>query len=256
MSKELEARLAKLEEENAKHKAKIEDLEEENEALRKSKGTPKNEGRDKFKVTKGAKVDFEIEVEATEKDGYHDAGVKFKTGEANARRLEKEGKVKVIGKYVGKVALLLVFLFAGLFAQAQILSASQVKISSGQYLMNLENTLGTNLTRDTTTNTGTGVLVTDRAIVGPGEVTIVALVTKVSGTVAGTLVLTGSIDGTNYQTINQPNTQTAVVTVAAVSDATARYSFSLNTNPFRYYKVTHTGTGTMVSYLDAAILKH
>lgn len=135
------------------------------------------------------------------------------------------------------------------------LLASVMSVSAQAYLFDMENLLGTNLTRDTVTNTGTGVLVTDRKIVGPGEVTIVILVTKVSGTVAGSIVLTGSLDGTNYVGVNTIGTQTAV-TAVTVTDATARYEINLAHSPFLYYKITHTGSGTMVSYLDAKFMKH
>ena len=141
-------------------------------------------------------------------------------------------------------------LFVLLFALAVAVAAP-----AQSYVLDMENLLGTNLTRDTVTNTGTGVLVTDRKIVGPGTVTIVILVTKVSGTVAGSIVLTGSIDGTNYVAVNTVGTQTAITAVTA-TDATARYEINLSHSPFLYYKITHTGSGTMVSYLDAVLMKH
>lgn len=227
------------------------ELAKENARLEKAKSSVVVGGRterEKFNLAKGASVDYDVEVEATDKDKHHIPGERFKMGQKNAKLAEKKGWVKVIGKFT----TILLFLFIAFHSHAQITERS----GGGSFLLNMDNTLGTNITRDTVTNTGTGVLVTDRAITGFGNVTITVLVTKVSGTVAGAIVLTGSNDGSNYVAINTPGTQTAITTVAAVSDATARYTFNLASNQFRYYKLTHTGTGTMVSYLDAHIMKH
>ncbi|HYG02112.1 MAG TPA: hypothetical protein VD927_06670 [Chryseosolibacter sp.] len=108
---------------------------------------------------------------------------------------------------------------------------------------------------DTTTNAGTGSVKSAVISGGGTSTTVVVTVTKLSGTVGGTLTLLGSLDGTNYKALTTPNTATALATYTA-TDATNRYVWILSGNPFRYYKVEHAGTGTMSSTLDADILKH
>jgi hypothetical protein len=116
-------------------------------------------------------------------------------------------------------------------------------------------TYGSSYGTDTTTNAGTGS-VKSSVIGGSGTTTtIVVTVTKISGTVGGTLTLLGSLDGTNYKAVTTPNTATALATYTA-TDATNRYVWILSGSPFRYYKVEHAGTGTMASTLDADLLKH
>lgn len=66
-------------------------------------------------------------------------------------------------------------------------------------------------------------------------VTVQVVTKKISGTVAGTLVLQGSMDGTEWVTIGSG---------ASVSDASANYSFN-TTVRWYYYRVSWTGTGTM-----------
>ena len=62
-------------------------------------------------------------------------------------------------------------------------------------------------------------------------------ITKTSGTVAGTIVLYGSVDGTNY----------AAIDTTTLTDATAIRSVSYNYNGYAKYKVTVNQTGTSVA---------
>lgn len=97
---------------------------------------------------------------------------------------------------------------------------------------------------DTVTNTASKSLVV--AVSGPQSiVTIVATVTKISGTVAGTVRLLGSIDGVNYTA--------ADATTYTATDVAGGQSTSWIVTPSKYvnYKVTYTGTGTMVASLAA-----
>lgn len=113
----------------------------------------------------------------------------------------------------------------------------------------------TSVTRDTVTNTGTGY-VNCKILKGDGAITIQATVTKVSGTVAGALQLWGSIDGVAYSILNTIETQTAVASATATDTAGSKaYTWRFASSPFLYYRIVHTGTGTMVSYLDGVILK-
>jgi hypothetical protein len=78
--------------------------------------------------------------------------------------------------------------------------------------------------------------------------TIFVVVTKISGTVGGTLSLQGSIDGTNYKALNTPNTATALATFTA-TDATNTYHWVISGSPFLYYRVAWTGSsGQLASY--------
>lgn len=101
------------------------------------------------------------------------------------------------------------------------------------------------LTRDTVTNTATITLTSTRVPSSAGGSTLVwVAVTKISGTVGGTITLQGSIDGTNWKAANTADTQTALATVTA-TDASNTYHWRLTGNPYPYYRVSWTGTGTM-----------
>lgn len=112
-----------------------------------------------------------------------------------------------------------------------------------------------NFASDTVTNTGTAYLSTALITSAPATTTTVwVAVTKISGTVGGTLTLQGSLDGTNWKGINQPNIQTAVTTITA-SDATATYHWIITGSPFQYYRVSWTGTGTMAASFTAKLFR-
>lgn len=66
-------------------------------------------------------------------------------------------------------------------------------------------------------------------------VTAKVVVKKISGTVGGTLVLQGSMDGTEWVTIGS---------AATVTDASNNYSFN-TTVRWYYFRISWTGTGTM-----------
>lgn len=67
-------------------------------------------------------------------------------------------------------------------------------------------------------------------------VSLVVKVLKISGTVGGTISWQGSNDGTVYATI----------TTSTASDGSANYSYAVSDGaPYKYYRVSWTGTGTM-----------
>ncbi len=114
----------------------------------------------------------------------------------------------------------------------------------------------TDVSIDTVTNTGTNYLGNLVLVSGARQtVTVVITVTKVSGTVAGTITLQGSYDGTNFFALNTPETQTALATKTA-ADASAIYHYRLQGNPLPYYRVSWTGAGTMVAKMSAVLLAH
>lgn len=105
--------------------------------------------------------------------------------------------------------------------------------------------LGSNgLARDTVTNTGTE---TWTATVAKSKTLgITVAVTKVSGTVGGAITILGSTDGTTYYTIAS-SSQTP-------TDASANYGWEFTDPKWRYYRVSYTGTGTMVASAIAKLI--
>ena len=117
------------------------------------------------------------------------------------------------------------------------------------------NPLGSQVASDTVTNTGTAYLTTPVVSAAPATTsTIWVAVTKISGTVGGTITLQGSLDGTNYKALNTPNTATALATFTA-ADASATYHWVISGSPFRYYRVSWTGTGTMAASFTSQIFR-
>ena len=112
---------------------------------------------------------------------------------------------------------------------------------------------------DTVTNTGTAYL-TSLAKTGTGFLytTISCNVTKISGTVGGTITLQGALDSNTasagFSAVKTLETQTGVATVTA-ADATANYHWRLYGNPFTYYRVSWTGTGAMAASIGCRIVQ-
>jgi hypothetical protein len=92
----------------------------------------------------------------------------------------------------------------------------------------------------TLTDATTGY-VTSKVPGGYGNLSIQLIVTKTSGTVAGTAWLQASNDGTNYVTINSTDTL-ALTNVAAQSKL-----WNVGISPYLYYRAKITTTGTQVS---------
>jgi len=204
----------------------------------KEKVKKEGEGAGKKLVSTKPSVDFPVEVIATEADPYHETGAKFQAGSKKAAELVKRGWVKM-AKDAAMILLLVLASFGGV-------SAQQV----------FYNPLGTNLTTDTVTNAGTAYvstrLVERRA--HTSEI-IWVTVTKISGTVGGTITLQGSMDGTTYKAINTNDTSTALATVTA-TDATNTYHWRLLGGGFNYYRVSWTGTGTMAATIGAKFYRN
>lgn len=133
----------------------------------------------------------------------------------------------------------------------------------GRELLFYQNLGGaTNIELDTVTNTATNFVTSQRSGGGATSTTIVVTITKISGTVAGTLTLYGCNTGcgkttatTTWVRINQPDLQTAVPTITA-ADASALYSWTLSGSPTTYYRVSWTGSGTMAASFKANLMSH
>lgn len=107
-------------------------------------------------------------------------------------------------------------------------------------------------TSDTVTNTGTEVLSTQ--VNGYNEVVTVQLtVTKISGTVAGTAILQGSLDGTTWTTLNHAST-TGNDTITLTNVTTNSAIWVVEPSKYLYYRVSVTGSGTMVARISAKIM--
>lgn len=103
------------------------------------------------------------------------------------------------------------------------------------------------LVLDTVTNAGTETW----TLKVPGYKKVVAaqvVITKISGTLGGTVTLQGSLNGVNFVAIpSQTYTATDVASQSAI--------FTLDNSKYVYYRISWTGTGTMSasarSYLSA-----
>lgn len=148
-----------------------------------------------------------------------------------------------------KLFILIPFLFMAFVGQAQ--KASLYNATNTYSLARLQ---AATATRDTVTDTGLGALYS-KIQNGDGYVTIQVNVTKVSGTVAGTITVSGSLDGVNYKAASTEETQTALAT-AALTNGSDTFLWRLKKSPYLYYKISTAGGTTCVYYLDAFILKH
>lgn len=139
---------------------------------------------------------------------------------------------------------------------AFILFALMISFSCiSQHIM--YNSLGTLLATDTVTNTGTAVVSTRQMPINTtfSEALVWITVTKIGGTVGGTITLQGSIDGTNYKALNTVDTQTALATITA-TDASNTYHYRLSGGNFPYLRVSWTGTGTMSATVAAKVYRN
>lgn len=101
-------------------------------------------------------------------------------------------------------------------------------------------------TLDTVTNTASKVT-TGWGISDWGTgVTAHVVVTKISGTVGGSIAFQGSMDNTNWSTIGSASTP---------SDASANYSFN-TTVGWKYYRINFTGASTMSASFKAFIFQY
>lgn len=114
----------------------------------------------------------------------------------------------------------------------------------------------------TKTMTGSGVTVTNTAtvacslqVVSPyTSVTVGAVIAKTSGVLAGTLTLQGSLDGTNWETVPTALVAGAASTYTVTDVASQTKAFVITGSPFLYYRLSWTGTGTMVGTLSGVLL--
>jgi hypothetical protein len=107
------------------------------------------------------------------------------------------------------------------------------------------------LTSDTITNTGSGyVEFTLNSFYK--RVSFQPVVTKLSGTAAGTVTLQGSIDGINYVTVSSSYVSSATMSVTNVTTSTA--ILIVTSSPYRYYRLNYVGSGTMSCLLSGFLV--
>ena len=99
---------------------------------------------------------------------------------------------------------------------------------------------------DTVDNTETHVTTAYRVSTWTRGITAQVVVTKISGTVAGTLGLQGSMDGTNWTLIGSATTP---------ADTSATYSFNTIV-AWYYYRTSWVGTGTMSASFKTFLLPY
>lgn len=100
------------------------------------------------------------------------------------------------------------------------------------------------------TNTGTATAVIKMAQ-SYTTVSIQPIITKTSGTVAGTVTLQGSVDGVNFVTVDTAFAASKRVTYTATNVTTNAPVFIIKNSPYLYYQVSYTGSGTMVATFTA-----
>lgn len=127
-----------------------------------------------------------------------------------------------------KKLLFILTLFSGILLTSSVVTAQTAMTNPNGYAL------------DTATNTtaeGPTVGIKDFQSTSGFCITL----TKISGTVAGTTQLYGSMDGTGYAALGSAKTNTDV--------ASQTWCFDDSPKHYRYYKVLITGSGTMsVSY--------
>lgn len=128
-----------------------------------------------------------------------------------------------------------------IFALMVLLS---IEANAQSAVVNLKSTTTTK-TLDTVTNTGTRI---QRLKIGSYQdvVTVQPTFTKISGTLAGTATLMGSVDGVAYTAIGSAYTVTDVATQTPV--------FSVNPSIYQYYQLRWVGTGTMAGSFSTPVL--
>lgn len=104
---------------------------------------------------------------------------------------------------------------------------------------------------DTIANTATGYV--EKRVTGSyNTLSIQTVVTKLSGTAGGTITVQGSVDGTNFVTVNTSYISAQIQTVTNVTTNTK--VFVITGSPYAYYRLSYTGTGTMSCTLKGYML--
>lgn len=101
---------------------------------------------------------------------------------------------------------------------------------------------------DTVTDATVTVIKSITSTKGHSAVTMQVVLTKVSGTVAGTTKLQGSLNGTNWEDIGSAFTHTDVASQAKAFTQTGG-------SPYTFYRTITVGTGTMKAQVRVYYVK-
>lgn len=86
-------------------------------------------------------------------------------------------------------------------------------------------------------------------------ITVHALITKISGTVGGTLTLQGSVDGVTFVTVDTATFITdGAATYTPTNVASQSKIWVMENTPYLWYKLSYAGTGTMSATLKGYLL--
>lgn len=111
-----------------------------------------------------------------------------------------------------------------------------------------------NLTSDTVTNAGTNTLKVKSGFTYQW-VTAQVIITKISGTPAGNVIMQGSNDGTNFVAIPQWDNYRIVagdtLVPTNVSGTCGNKIWIFKGSKYLWYRVTYTGSGTMAASMKA-----
>lgn len=166
---------------------------------------------------------------------FYTKGDVIETGIVHAAKIEKNGW----GNIITMIALFMMFTFGAAQAQQRLV----------RVYANTTNTF------DSVTNTGTAYLSTTAQLKsGVTSLAIQVVATKLSGTVAGTISLLGSVDGVNFKAATVAEASTAIPTWTATDVASQTFIWRLAASPYTYYRVSWTGTGTMLATQTATII--
>lgn len=99
---------------------------------------------------------------------------------------------------------------------------------------------------DTIVNTGTETA-TLKLADSWNNVAVQVIVTKLSGTVGGTVTLMGSLDGTNYVSASTD-------TLTPTNVTTNTFIWNVTPSKYLYYRIKYVGTGTMAATMAGYVL--
>ena len=127
--------------------------------------------------------------------------------------------------------------------------------ATGTNTIHMKTTLTSAVDSVTVTDTGSGSLYI--GFTAKSAKTIQALFTKVSGTNGGTVTLYGSNDAVNYEALTDATSTPTITTYTRTDAGTYAVPISktwyLGDHKMKYYRLTHVGTGTMVSRFKAIV---
>jgi hypothetical protein len=123
--------------------------------------------------------------------------------------------------------------------------------------------LASNTYSQTYTMTGSGDTVTNteteacslKVVNSYKAVTVHTVITKLSGTVAGTVTLQGTIDGTTWVTVDTAALITEGASTYTATDVTTNTkTWIIDGAPYLWFKLSYTGSGTMAAIFNGYLL--